>query len=578
MDFLQNPFLILVVGIAIVIGMIVKMRINAFIALITAALVVSLLAPGEIADKVGRVATAFGKMAGGIGIVIAMAAVIGKCLMDSGAADRIVRSFLGVLGEKRSQFALAGSGFVLSIPVFFDTVFYLLVPLARSLFRSTRKHYLKYVLAISAGAAITHTLVPPTPGPLLMAQQLGVSLGTMIGIGVLIGIPASIAGLAFAKWMDGRMPIEMRPLAGDEAHEAHEEAVNNDERRLPGLFVSLLPILLPVVLIGISTVLETRANAERAAQLQVGEVSDWDGLRSAIGSAKEGSALANLGEFLPETDDESALVAGFNQALIQKSDAQLRKNLAYVEHENRLVIEEAVPESILARHVWETPKRTAFNTSKFYGNANFALLLAAVIAVLLYVKMRRPSKAEFSETIESSLMSAGLIILITAAGGAFGAMLEAARIGPAIEDLFASMDMNPGGIGLLVLGFLIAAVLKVAQGSTTVAIIIASSMIAAMIEGTTLAFNPVYLATAIGGGGLIGSWMNDSGFWIFSKMSGLTEAEALKSWTPLLCVLGLVAFAMSVLLAFVLPLAPEAAPAAEETARTLLNVPARIPG
>lgn len=577
MDFLQNPFLILVVGIAIVIGMIVKMRINAFIALITAALVVSLLAPGEIADKVGRVAAAFGKMAGGIGIVIAMAAVIGKCLMDSGAADRIVRSFLGILGEKRSQFALAGSGFVLSIPVFFDTVFYLLVPLARSLFRSTRKHYLKYVLAISAGAAITHTLVPPTPGPLLMAQQLGVSLGTMIGIGVLIGIPASIAGLAFARWMDGRMPIEMRPLAGDEAHEAHEAEAKaeGEARKLPGLFVSLLPILLPVVLIGISTVLETRANAERAAQLQPGEVADWAALKEAASSAKAGSALARLNEFLPETDDESALVAGFNQALIVKSDAQLRKNLAYVEHENRLVLEEELPESVLARHGWDTPNRQAYDASRFYGNANFALLLAAVVAVLLYVKMRRPSKAEFSETIESSLMSAGLIILITAAGGAFGAMLEAAKIGPAIEDLFTRMEMNPGGIGLLFLGFLIAAVLKVAQGSTTVAIIIASSMVAAMIEGTDLAFNPVYLATAIGGGGLIGSWMNDSGFWIFSKMSGLTEEEALKSWTPLLCVLGLVSFLMSLLLAFTMPMAPDTGPEAVEQAGRWFNGLAR---
>lgn len=555
MKLLENPFFILAVGIVIVIGMIVRLRINAFIALITAALVVSLLAPGEIGDKVGRVASAFGNMAGGIGIVIAMAAVIGKCLMDSGAADRIVRAFLGLLGEKRSQFALAGSGFVLSIPVFFDTVFYLLVPLARSLYRSTRKHYLKYVLAISAGAAVTHTLVPPTPGPLLMAQQLGVSLGTMIGVGALIGLPASIAGLAYGAWLDRRMPIEMRPLPGDEAHEAHEAAVNRADRRLPGLFVSLLPILLPVALIGISTALETRANGERAAQLQPGEVADWEALREAAVSAEEGSALAKLGVELPESGDEAVLVAAFNKALARKSEDQLRQNLAYVEHANRLELEKALPESILARHVWDTPSRQAFNTSKFYGNANFALLLAAVVAVWLYVRMRRPTRAEFSDTIESSLMSAGLIILITAAGGAFGAMLEKAEIGPAIEDLFAQMKLNPGGIGLLVLGFLIAAVLKVAQGSTTVAIIIASSMIAAMMEGTTLSFNPVYLATAIGGGGLVGSWMNDSGFWIFSKMSGLTEAEALKSWTPLLCVLGLVAFVMSLLLALVLPLA-----------------------
>jgi len=97
--------------------------------------------------------------------------------------------------------------------------------------------------------------------------------------------------------------------------------------------------------------------------------------------------------------------------------------------------------------------------------------------------------------------------------------------------------------------------MKIAQGSTTVAVITASGMISAMLVGVDLSFHPVYLATAIGGGGLVGSWMNDSGFWIFSKMSGLTEAEALKSWTPLLAVLGVTAFLMSVLLSFVLPLA-----------------------
>jgi GntP family gluconate:H+ symporter len=115
------PLLILGIGVAIVIGMIVVLRINAFIALISAALVVSMFAPGPLAEKVKRAADAFGNTAGGIGIVIAMAVVIGKCMMDSGAADRIVRAFLSLLGEKRSATALMASGYVLSVPVFFDT-------------------------------------------------------------------------------------------------------------------------------------------------------------------------------------------------------------------------------------------------------------------------------------------------------------------------------------------------------------------------------------------------------------------------------------------------------------------------
>jgi len=117
-----HPLLILVIGIVTVVLMITLLRMNAFIALITSAIVVSLLAPGQLAEKISRVAQAFGSTAGGIGIVIALAVVIGKCMMDSGAADRIVRGFLSLLGEKRAATALMASGYVLSVPVFFDTV------------------------------------------------------------------------------------------------------------------------------------------------------------------------------------------------------------------------------------------------------------------------------------------------------------------------------------------------------------------------------------------------------------------------------------------------------------------------
>lgn len=553
----MDPFVILLIGVAVVIGMIIGLRINAFIALITAALVVSFLAPGEIADKVSRVASAFGGTAGGIGIVIALAAVIGKCLMDSGAADRIVQSFVKCLGEKRSPLALAGSGFVLSIPVFFDTVFYLLVPLARSLFRSTKKNYLLYVLAITAGAAITHSLVPPTPGPLLMAQQLGVDLGYMIGVGALIGLPSAAVGLLFAVWLNKRMPIEMRPLAGD--IEEDENAPVGD-RKLPGLFVSLLPILLPVALIGANTALETRANGERAAQVKPAQVLNIDGLYSAVADSEEPAAIAVRDSLPPKADATPESVAAALNTSLKSRDAfetgqnLSRANLAVVEHVNRGALEKALPEGVLEKHTWDTAKRKAANISKVYGDANFALLLSAIIAVLLYVKQCRPGKKEFSEMLEHSLMSGGLIILITAAGGAFGAMLGAAKIGPAIENMFPT-STEGAGVGLLVLAFGISALLKIAQGSTTVAVITASGMIAAMTEGMTLGFHPVYLATAIGGGGLVGSWMNDSGFWIFSKMGGLTEAESLKSWTPLLCVLGITAFVMSILLSLVMPLA-----------------------
>src|SRR3989449_2056105 len=173
-----------------------------------------------------------------VGIVIALAAITGQAMLGSGAADRIVTGFLALLGEKRGATALCSTGYILSIPVFFDTVFYLLVPLARSMYGRTNRNYLKYLLAIAAGAGATHTLVPPTPGPLAIAGTFGVDLGTTVLVGAVVALPAAAAGLLFAGWPDPRMP------AGPPASTAPGvSAAAAPTAPLPGLIPSLLPIL-----------------------------------------------------------------------------------------------------------------------------------------------------------------------------------------------------------------------------------------------------------------------------------------------------------------------------------------------
>ena len=487
------PFIRLGVGVAVVLGLIIALKVNAFIALLSAAIVVSLMSPGLFFQKMTRVAEAFGTGAGNIGIVIALAAVIGSCLLDSGAADRIVRAFLRLLGEKRAPIALMGSGFVLAVPVFFDTVFYLLVPLARSLHRTTGKQYLKYIMAIAAGGAITHTLVPPTPGPLVMATTLGIDVGVMILIGGLIALPSAVAGLICASVADRWMPVPMRQVG----HQPDPPALSDDE--LPPLWLSISPVVLPVLLISTNTILETCAkNAAKAELIQAG--------------------------IARPSDQELAAAI---RAPLELSDPTAKK-LAH-----------------------------AAGVSNVFGNANFALLLSTIVALWMLAKQRGLTPVEVAQVVENSLMGGGVIILITAAGFAFGAMLKAAQVGAAIETLFA---VGGSGMLLLVVGFCLALVLKIAQGSSTAAMIVGSAMMAAILEGSgvspgeLLGFHPVYLATAIGGGSLVGSWMNDSGFWIFAKMGGLTEVEALKSWTPMLVVLGVVSFLMTLLLANVMPL------------------------
>lgn len=591
------PLAILALGIAIVLGMILVLRVNAFLALLTAAITVSLLAPGATEDKIPRVANAFGGAVASIGIVIALAAVIGQCMMDSGAADRVVRAFLRLLGVKRSPWALLGSGYILAIPVFFDTVFYLLVPLARSFYRRTGGSYLKCLLAIAAGGAVTHTLVPPTPGPLTIAANLNIDLGVMIGIGALVAFPAAIAGLMFGAFMDRIMPIPMRPLSDRPEPEPIPDSA------LPPLFLSLLPVLLPVLLIAASTALSALADAEGAARFKVGDIEDPNAFRLAIVEAPEGTPAAQIRQLLPEPEawtrpiDQKRMVQDLNVVLGNKgffdpavfedvllADWKIARRIkatedpaeqnrlesvrlagqlaladvnklstAHLERRNRALIDASLPNDV-GPHAWNTPLREWANTAALLGNPNFALLLSAAIAIGLYVHKRRPTSDEVTRQIESALMSGGVIILITAAGVAFGKMLEAAQVGPAIEALFKSESGETNPYLWLVIGFSLAAVLKIAQGSSTAAMIIGSSMLATTVSSGSLPFHVVYLATAIASGSLIGSWMNDSGFWVFTKMGGLTEAEGLKTWTPLLIVLGGTGFAMTLLLATVLPL------------------------
>lgn len=457
---------ILVVGIVTILVLIIGLKLNAFLALIVSAMVVSLLAPGPMVDRIARVADAFGTSAGKIGIAIALAAVIGKCMLDSGAADRIVRALVRVFGPGKSPIALAGSGFILSIPVFFDTVFYLLIPLAKSLYRRTGTHYLMYILAITAGGAVTHALVPPTPGPLVMAATLNIDLGVMIMVGCLVAVPAAIAGLLCAALIDRWMPLPMR------AASAGPDQPPLSDAQLPSLAIALLPVLTPVVLISANTILKTML-------------------------------------------EQSHTVA-------------------------RVAVEQ--------HRTWLD---AAADLSGILGNANLALLISAVLALLILRQQRDLSRLELAKVVETALMSGGIIILITAAGGAFGEMLKQAQLGHALRGLAPNQG---AGMTMQLLGFGVAVVLKMAQGSTTVAMITAAAMLAGIASPETLGFHPVYLATAIGGGSLVGSWMNDSGFWIFAKMGGLTEVEALKSWTPLLSCVGVAALLSSLALAVVLPL------------------------
>ncbi len=510
------PLVLLAVGMFALFVLIIRLRVHAFLALIGAALLVGLLSPrvilqtreqdayqklhrevgNRLADRnveqlrkahkdtskgiptgedlpahtqprlqlinaPNMVARAFGQLMIGIGLSIALATIIGAALMESGGADRIVRSLTRLLGERRAALAMLASGYILAVPIFFDTVFLLLVPLAKALHVRTGKNYLLYITAMASGGAITHSLVPPTPGPIGMSELLKVDLGMTILVGLLVAIPVSLVGYAYAVFIDRVSPVPLRESGSTSLEELGQRAQRPDSE-LPSLFASILPIALPVVLITLATVFVAVARAH------------------------------------PELDLGTQL-AGVNISL-----------------------------------------RGILN---FLGDKNIALLLAAVAAMILVARRKQMTRAELGKFTARALDDAGMILLITCAGGAFGAILTAAGVGDSLGVL-----AEHWGIAPLLLAWALAVLFKIAQGSGTVSMITSAGIIAGILAARVgpgesvseyLGYHPVYLVMVIGCGSKVGSWMNDSGFWVVCKMSGMTETETLKSWTMALVLMGI---------------------------------------
>lgn len=463
---MADPFLLLFIGVVIVVGGIIGLKLHPFLALLFAAFIVSMLTPPEFLQNyaiskgmspdaalafskrnVGeRIAVEFGNTCAKIGILIAMAAIIGKCLLESGAAERIIRSILLLTGMDKAPVAFLVSSFFIGIPVFFDTVIFLMMPLVKSMALRMQKSYLLLVMCVMAGAAMANSLVPPAPGPLFLIGEMNIPIGLMMIAGTIVGLFTITTGYFFSVWVNKRGPIEMRDSIDAKLEDIRAAAII-DTKHLPGLGISLLPILIPLGFICIDTIV----NAFKPAD------------------------LSTLSPFM----------------------------------------------------------QSAIGVIGFLGNKNTALVAGGIAALLILVSRKKESKEGVSSQVQTALNSGGAIILITAAGGAFGGMLQQTGISTHIAEMTKDYQL-----ALIPLAFLIAAVVRTAQGSATVALITASGILSGMAMNADLGFHPVYLGLAIGCGSKLVPWMNDSGFWIICKLSNLTEKEALKTISPLLVVMG----------------------------------------
>lgn len=541
----MNIWLVVALAIGVVLGSILVLRLHAFLTLLLAGLLVAALSGGEAIERfttyqvedgkmsveqaeklqgqsaVQRLATAFGETAGKIGILIALASIIGQCLSESGAATVIVDRLLKWTGPKRAPEALAASSFVLGIPVFFDTVFYLMIPLARSLRVRVGKDYVLFILAILAGGSIAHSLVPPTPGPLLVAGIVGVDIATMMIAGLIIGGCSSVLSLAAARLINRFSEVPLRPIAEE----------------------------------GLSIAEETES-APKDSPAAASQPRPDNELPDPSANPYQPTLDPSQGENVGKASD--AELAGKDRISNQRlSDTEFPSDAGLTSPRPSLLaalLPITVPVVLIAlgsvvRFATGSGSLTQNGLTDFiaaFGDKNIALAIGVLFALSLTKYCTSEKRAS---VVSRSLASGGNIILITAAGGAFGVMLRQAGIEQAVDSLAGGVP----GLMILPLAFVVTASIRTLQGSATVAMITAAGVLQGFAQTESLPFHPVYLAMAIGAGSKPVSWMTDSAFWVITRMSGMTESEGLRVVTPMSICLGFSALFFTMLFAIFFP-------------------------
>ena len=436
-------------GIVVLLFLILRLKIQAFLALLITCIVVGVTAGMEPNVLLSSIKNGMGGTLGFVATVVGLGALFGAILERSGGAQMLANSLLKSFGIKRAPWAVSLTGFLVAIPVFFDVAFIILVPLIYALQKQTQKSLLLYAIPLLAGLAITHTFIPPTPGPIAVAEILGADLGYVIIFGFLAGIPSVIiAGPFLARRLAKKIQIE-----------APEEMV---------------------------TKMEIPDNAPSAGQI---------------------SAIIAI----------PIILIVFNTVLASPlfADGALPKEVVYL--------------------------------AGLLGHPFVALIIANIVA-WYFLGIRKGFKKDELLTISTkSLYPAGVIILLTGAGGAFKQVLIDTGAGKMIAESLSSDYFPP-----VVFGFVLAAIVRILQGSATVAMITAAGIAAPLLGvADTSAPQLAILVIAIASGATIFSHVNDSGFWLVKQYLGLSEKQTFQSWTVMTTVIAVVGLVVSTILWYV---------------------------
>ncbi|GAA1727233.1 GntP family permease [Isoptericola hypogeus] len=494
--------LALLLGIATIIVVVLRTRLDAFVALILASVVTGAVAGQPLLDTVTSITTGFGDTLASIGIVIGLGVGIGKVLEVSGAADALARAFLRVFGKGREEWAMASVGSLVSIPVFCDSGYVIMNPLARSIARVKRGGYVALALALGCGMTLTHHMVPPTPGPLAVSGLLGADLGLVILTGLVFSVILLPVVVVYAKWVGPQLEDRVVPAVREAVYgRTAVLAGSGGPGRSAGAGSDLA-----------ATDLDEGPRADEPAR--VPEPG------SALGEPPAGQPPHKVGALLGSLP----LLVPLLLIIANTVTAAIDRN------------QQGVLSGDYEVSSWTVPMA-------FLGNPVIALVIGMLLAV--YVLLPRWTPRNTVHTwLADAASSAGLILLITGAGGGFGLVLRDSGVGDALAAAIASINLPA-----FLVPFLIATLVRIAQGSGTVAMITAASVTVPLLE--PLGLDPLLAAMACTAGSMVFSYFNDSYFWVVTRFTGLEGTSALRAWSgittavwlgslPLLFILSLV--------------------------------------
>lgn len=447
---MSTPFLIFIVisAVALLLFMILKLKISAFISLLITSIYVGIAAGMPLTKITDAIQNGMAGTLGFVATVVGLGAIFGQMLESSGGAESLAHYLVKKFGTDKASWAMVITGFIVAIPVFLDVGFIILVPIIYALSRDTKRSLLYYGIPLLAGLAVTHSFIPPTPGPVAVADIINAQLGWVILLGVILGFPtAVIAGPIWGKYISKKLYIE------PPAEFQQMQNKDYDENQLPSFRLIAIIIAIPLLLILVNT---------------------FTGL--------------------------------------------------------------AVDKEIVPKSIWT-------DILRFLGHPFSALIIATLIATYFLCVKRGMDKQKILDLSTKALGPAGIIILITGAGGVLKQILVDSGIGKIMAESMANSALPP-----ILLAWLLAAVVRVTQGSATVAMITAAGIIAPVLNEFGLN-DPqrALVVLAIASGATLLSHVNDSGFWLVGKYFGMNEKQTLQSWTVMETIIALCGLAFTLL-------------------------------